>query len=60
MSKVTSEVRASAQADSEETSPGVRRTYEAPRIVKRRSVARVTMLSGSGGTGVGVAGSLVN
>lgn len=37
-----------------------RRAYEAPRVTKRRSVATVTLLSGSGATGVGVISSLVN
>lgn len=33
-----------------------RAPYEPPRIEKRRSVARVTLLSGMGQMGVGVAG----
>ena len=31
-----------------------KKPYEAPRIEKRRSVARVTLLSGTGNMGVGV------
>jgi hypothetical protein len=33
---------------------GARAPYEAPRITKKRSVARVTLLSGMGAAGMGV------
>lgn len=37
-----------------EETPKRRRVYVAPRVEKRRSLARVTLLSGMGATGVGV------
>jgi hypothetical protein len=36
--------------------PAERPAYEAPRILKKRSVARVTLFSGSGAVGGGLVG----
>jgi hypothetical protein len=49
-----------AVEQSQSTDRPARRAYEAPRVTKRRSVATVTLLSGSGATGVGVISTLVN
>jgi hypothetical protein len=37
-----------SDSSSTDVAPESRRTYEAPRLLKKRSVARVTLLSGGG------------
>jgi hypothetical protein len=54
---MSSETPKTARTDiesSESTESKDKKPYEAPRIEKRRSVARVTLLSGMGNSGVGV------
>jgi hypothetical protein len=41
-------------SETSETESKGRKPYEPPRIEKRRSVARVTLLSGMGNSGVGL------
>ena len=52
MSKRTQPVKPEAVA----TERDARAPYEAPRLLKKRSVSRVTLFLGSGATGTGVTG----
>jgi hypothetical protein len=54
-SKLVEAARDAAPAgETEGASSMIKKPYEAPRVEKRRSVARVTLLSGMGQMGVGV------
>ena len=48
------ETKDSERARAEVAADTVRLPYEAPRITKKRSVARVTLLSGMGAVSMGV------
>lgn len=52
----TKSVQGPTKADTENAADE-RRAYEAPRITKKRSVARTTLLTGTGSTGVGAISS---
>lgn len=53
------EDKSQSNVTSAKTEAHPRRAYQAPRIEKRRSVARVTLLSGMGQVGMGVVGNMM-